>query len=109
MALAVVVRPEIRGEAAVGRDAHLRRLVEPDLRAHHAGEPRRRYARGFHVARDANAAAWLSLLPILGQLKSAFKNPGEIAAIVGRADRRLVRHRASRDQIAAPDLGTIDA
>ena len=38
MTLAVIVRAEVSGDAAVGRDADLRRLVEADARTHHARE-----------------------------------------------------------------------
>ena len=39
----------------------------------------------------------------------ALQDSREIAAVVGRPDRRLVGHRLPRNQIATPDLGAIDA
>src|SRR5258708_33056910 len=64
VALAVVMRAEIRGDAAVGSDAHLRRFVEPDLRAHHPRQAGWSDSRRFHIAGDADAAARWSFLRI---------------------------------------------
>ena len=46
--------------------------------------------------------------PAIGELEHARKNFGEVAAIVGRADRRLVGHRARQNEIAPPDLGAVE-
>src|SRR4051812_22699429 len=109
MALSVVVGAEIGGQAAVGRHTNLRGLIKADARAHHAGEARRRDTGRFDIAGDADAAAGGTLLRVAGNLERPFEYLREIAAVVGRPDRCLVGHRARRDEIAAPDLGAIDA
>src|SRR5205814_6386622 len=64
---------------------------------------------GFDVAGDADAAAGRALLRVAGNLQRPLEHLREIAAVVGRSDRRLGRHRARRDEIASPDVGTIEA
>src|ERR1700741_2894868 len=118
MALTVVVRAQVGSHARIRRDAHRGRLVEPDARTHHAGEARRRDTGGFEVAGEADAAPLVLLLrilspggevPVVGSLQRALEDAWKVAAVVGRPDRRLVRHRFPRDEVAAPDLGAVDA
>ena len=56
VALAVVVGAEHRLHAAVRLHADVRGLEEAGARAERGGEARRRDARGFHIARHADAA-----------------------------------------------------
>src|SRR3954469_16844095 len=111
MALPVVVGPEMRSQACIRRDADLRRFVKPDPRAHHSGEARRCNPGGFHVARETEPAqpatprrSSLALLETRGELECPLEYFGEIPAVVGRPDRRLVRHCGFRDEIAAANL-----
>ena len=58
--------------------------------------------------RSASSAA-LREAVVVGDRKRAREDLGKVAAVVGRTDRRLVRHRLRRDQVAPPDLRAIDA
>src|SRR5439155_914197 len=117
VALAMVMGPEVGGDAAVGCDAHLRNLVEAVARAHHAGEARRRDAGGFDVSSETDTPQLSFLLRNIPSLlkrlvpahsQGSVKNLGKVSAVVGRAYWRLVRHRFARDQIAAADFGAVE-
>jgi hypothetical protein len=56
MALAVVVRAEVCGDAAVRRHAHGGRFVKPAASAHHSREARRRNARGLEITGEPDAS-----------------------------------------------------
>ena len=118
MALAVIVRAEQRLNAALTVDSYLGRLEEAHAGAHRAGESGRRDAGGFDEARDADAAqtpgrfrrrpaSRETVMP--RACERAFQDSREVAAIVGRSDRRGVGHRIAGDQVAAADLDRIEA
>ena len=117
VALAVIVGAEHGAHGAVGLDANGGRLIEADAGAQRAREPRRRDPRRFDVAGHADAAqspaprsgrASLLEMAVVGDLQRAREDFGKIAAIVGRADRGLVRHVARRNEIAPADLGAVE-
>ena len=47
--------------------------------------------------------------PPVGDRHRLVHDPGELARIIGLAGRRAERHRARVDQVAAPELGRVDA
>jgi hypothetical protein len=55
--------------------------------------------------RAAGRSSW----PLCAKRQRAREQPGEIAGVISWTDRRLVRHRARRDQVAATDLGAVEA
>ena len=78
-----------------------------------AGELRRRDAGGLDIhgesdtpqpsARRAFGATAGKAVPVAGGEK-LFEDIGKVAAVVGRADRRGIRHRLGRDKITAADF-----
>ena len=58
--------------------------------------------------RGARAPNGAPEIPRSRQASAPAPTYSEIAEIIGRADRRLVRHRRARDEIAPPDLGGIE-
>ncbi len=118
MSLAVIVGAKERLDAAVRLDADGCGLEKSGPRTKHAGKARWRDARRFDVAGHADAAqpldasglrAAFGKTLIVGQLEHTGEDFGKIAAIIGRADRRLVRHGRGRDEIAVADVGAVDA
>src|SRR5438105_1945561 len=80
--LAVVMRTEVRGDAAVRCHAHLRRFVKTHTRPHHAGEARRCNARRFDVAGDADAASTWAFLRVARDFECTLEDFREVAAVV---------------------------
>src|SRR5262249_34139715 len=86
---------------------------EGEARAERAREARRRNAGGLDVAGHADApqppaprrlrAAFLEPV-VVGKRERAREDFRKIAAVIGRADRRLIGHRARRAEIAAAAL-----
>ena len=109
--------PRYARDAAVRRHAHLRRLrrsrsARPSCRRG-ARARRRRIRRSRRYRCLAASSSWLLPFRKSGVVRQppahARKILGKVAAVVGRPDRRLVRHRLLRNQVAAADLGAIDA
>ena len=117
MALAMIVGAKQRRNAAVRLHADRRRLEKPGAGAQHAGEPRRRDAgKTPHSKLCRCRAGGRYLLRACGDAQSRDSRPSparaqrpwKIAAIVHRADRRLVRHSRYGNEIAAANVGAID-
>ncbi len=118
VALAVIVGAERGLDAAAGLDPQRSGFVESGARAHGAGHARRRHARGFDVAGHADAGE-----PAAAGGGGAARGEGivaaggqrlghhvrKIAAVIGRADRRLVGHRRGRHEVAAAQFGAVEA
>ena len=117
VALAVIVGAEHGAHGAVGLDADRGRLVEADARAAPPAKREGATPDDLDVAGHADAAsrprrsaaALLGETVVVGDRERAGEDLREVAAVVGRTDRRLVRHGARRDEVAPPDLGAIDA
>ena len=118
VALSVAVRAERRLHRARRVDAHLGRLEETGARAEGAGELRRRDAGRFDEAGDPDsaqdAARSRRVAPrgeprVVGEHERTREDAREVAAVVGRPDRRLVRHGGGGHEVAAADLRPIDA
>jgi hypothetical protein len=116
--LAVVVGSEHRPHGAVRLDTYGCSLIEADAGAQRASKTRRGDARGLDIAGHADPAqppaplgldaALLESL-VVGERERARKNFREIAAVIGWADRRLVWHRARRNEIAPADFRAIES
>ncbi len=105
VALAVIERAGDDGDGAVGIELDAALLL---------GHRRR----GFDVAGDAEAAQFAGLLALalaLGEalgvgLRQRFlEQAGEIAAVIGGAGRRRVRHVLRLDEVAAAQFELVDA
>ena len=116
--LAVAVRSGEDRDAAGRMDPDLGAFVEPGARAERAGDGRGRDAAGLDIGGDADAAQLaarrrlaapgLEAL-IVGGLQRQLERRQVIAAVVLQRDRRLVRIGVLRDEVAAAQLGRIDA
>src|SRR5262249_39631776 len=118
VSLAVIVGSEHGAHRAIGLDADGCGFIEAYARAERACKARPRNAGGLDVAGHADAPqppaprrlrAALVESVIVGERKRAREDSWKIAAVIGRANRRLVGHRARRDEIAAADLRAVDA
>ena len=118
VALAVVVRAEICGDATVRRHAYGGRFVESAAGPHHSREARRRNARGLEITGQPDASQPSPFFRIdssareagvIRDLERALEDARKVAAVVRRPDRRLVGHGPLRNQIPAPDLGAVHA